>query len=59
MTDTELAYRKAEIVKAWNATKDTPDTYNLYARRLSDALLIDLLAIPDMTYEVACRIMQR
>lgn len=54
MTDVELAYRKAEICKAWNpyAGVMTSNTYNHYARLLIDKLITDLVAT-GMSFERA------
>lgn len=43
MTDFELAYRKAEIRRAWRETAHMPNSYNHYARRLTENLLRDLM----------------
>jgi len=53
MTDMELAFRRAEILKAWNPYDGMrTNTYNHYARMLVDKLIADLVAT-GMSYERA------
>ena len=53
MTDVELAYRKAEMVKAYKESYAmNPDCYPLYAHRLHDRLFSDLMQ-SGLSYENA------